>query len=412
MIHNRFLTYFEYQRYENAALCYNITMNTIDSISSGNKIIVRASLNVPLEGETILDDYRLAKLVPLLQTLVARDCVTVICGHIGREPTQSLLPVYDYLKNHVEIDFFAGFFSEENDTATNMQKLDNMLAAAKPGHCILLDNVRATPQEKANDQQLAKALAQPFDIYINDAFPVCHREHMSVSALAKEFKTPIAGPTLVNEIKVLSKALDPAPGSLAVLSGNKFDTKLPLLKRLVESYQTVVVGGALANTLYSITGHEIGRSLYDDQLSDDDRQDLQDVMESDALYLPELVIVETESGIQEYKHVTQVLPGDVIYDIDPRAFSPLVDFAHDAPLMLWNGPLGYYEKGYREGTQGMLDLFGQSSGTTIIGGGNTVDLVRDLGMQDSISHLSTGGGAMIEYLAQGSLPVIDILLDT
>ena len=381
-------------------------MNDFRPISRGDLVFFRASLNVPITGSEVADDYRLSKVIPVLSRLREQQAIVILCGHIGRSEEDSLGSVFDYLGQHVSLSF------EENFFKRTLPEIDNFFESARtcePGSIILLDNVRQSPREKNDDQELAERMAKHIDWYVNDAFAVAHRQHMSVSALAKACEKTLMGPTFKQEIEVLDTARNTQDNSIAVISGNKFDTKLPLIEKLIERYQTIVVGGALANTLYWISGHEIGRSLHDDQLSDENKARLETLLASDKLYLPELVTVERGNGTRAYRHVSQVTADDTIYDADPRAFDALSRVTPGASLLLWNGPLGYYEKGYTEGSNRMLELFAQSEGLSIIGGGNTVDFVRHSEHGTSINHLSTGGGAMIEYLIKGNLPAIDAL---
>lgn len=372
-------------------------------------MLIRAGLNVPLDDEgAILDDYRLTSFLPTLLYLQEQGAKTIVVGHIGRDPETSLESVHRYIHKHIKTEFKQDFFNPDL-VAGNIHLLQKELDASQDGSVYLLDNVRRNPGEKSNDAELAERLSAIIDVYINEAFPVSHRKHMSVHALAAQAPTAVAGLVMREEIDNLSMAIRPQGHSVAIISGNKFATKLPLIQQLSANYNRVLVSGALANTLYHLQGYEIGLSLYEPDLDQASQDALRDLMAQDALYVPAIVVCGKGNGEKHIKHITEVSADDYIYDTAPDGLVELEQDIAQADIIVWNGPLGYYEAGYSEGTKRLLELATAGEAQTIIGGGNTVDAVRDLGFQEQVSFLSTGGGAMIEFLTHGTLPALEQL---
>ncbi|MFW0871305.1 MAG: phosphoglycerate kinase [Patescibacteria group bacterium] len=368
-------------------------------------VFVRASINVPLtETGEIADDYRLERILPTLHYLVDQEAIVIIIAHQGREKTEHLQAVYERLKQEIELDFFENFFAQDFDAS--LEKLREWIAQAEAGAVVLLDNVRATDKEKANDEDMASKLALLGELYINEAFAASHRKHMSLDALPRKCTRALAGFTCSEEVENLQIALEPRRGSVAIIGGNKASTKLPLIRQLLDSYEAVYVGGALANTLYKLAGYEIGRSVYEDKL-DEDTQELAHLLLGDArLILPSQVVCEDSKGEVRTKDISLVAPDDAIYDIATEDITNFIDARIDAPLLVWNGPLGYLEGGYKQGTIALAEKIKEISGESIVGGGNTIDLLREHNLDQHIDFLSTGGGAMIHYLTHKSLPAL------
>lgn len=382
----------------------------INSVNNweGKTVIVRAGMNVPVEQDgSIADDFRLLRVLPTLSYLSNEGAKIVVISHIGREVDETLEPVAQYLSGNLDIIFKKNFF--QDNVTEHINELETEISDGDNGTIWLLDNLRQNQGEKENDGDLAAQLAQLADVYINESFSVSHRQHMSLHALPSKIPTSLAGYACGEEVEQLGLALSPPHNSLAVISGNKFDTKLPLIQKFLQLYDTVMVGGALANTMYALRGYNVGQSLYEDELDEETRQGLVAILENPKLYLPAIVVCGQGNGEKEIKHITEVTDGDYIYDIAPEGLVELEPIIEQSNLVVWNGPLGYYEGGYTEGTARLLDLVTSTNTQSIIGGGNTVDAARDLGYEEEVSFLSTGGGAMIDFLTNGSLPALEQL---
>ncbi len=374
----------------------------------GKTVIVRAGMDVPVDSQGVItDDFRLERVLPTIHLMQAQEAKIVLIAHIGRDKEESLAPIARYLAQHIDIVFKEHFFL--TNTSESIQNLKQEINHAPVGTVWLLDNLRASEAEKNNSEELARQLAEIADVYVNEAFSVSHRKHMSMWALPKQMPQAVVGLSCMQEVEQLSLALDPPPQSVAVISGNKFATKLPLIKNMLKSYDTLVVGGALANTLYYMKGYHIGKSLFESDLDQETREDLEGIITNPALYLPAIVVCGKGGGEKIAKHISEVEEDDYIYDIAPEGLLDLEETISKAGLVVWNGPLGYYEGGYSEGTERLLELVASSRTQSIVGGGNTVEVARNLGFEQDISFLSTGGGAMINFLSERTLPALDVL---
>ena len=382
----------------------------------GKKVIVRGEVNVPLQDGKVDDDFRIKKLLPTLQYLEDKGAIIILLAHIGRDEDSTLEPVADYLADHVsKMMFYQNFFHVwgHDKWNGNINTLQDDLAQAEPGDIFLLDNVRQTKAEKANDQNLARAIYELGDLYVHEAFPASHRKHMSTYGIPEMFheEYKFSGITFHMEHQTLTKALTPEHKSVFVLGGAKFETKLPLIESFLPIYDYIIVGGALVNNIYKVGGYEVGQSLVE-ELTEEQNESLEFVLNHPKFILPEYVTCETVSGETSTKHITEVSSTDKIYDIDPKSFENIADLITNAKTILWNGPLGYYEAGFDKGSKRLAELVGASESYSIAGGGDTIDAIYDAGQEDNFTFLSSAGGAMIDYLADGDLPGVNVLLST
>jgi phosphoglycerate kinase len=270
------------------------------------------------------------------------------------------------------------------------------------GEIVMLENLRKNPGEKANDPIFASKLASLGDVYVNDAFAVSHRAHASVVSVPRLMPS-YAGPLLSEEVEQLSKAFNPAHPFLFMLGGAKFETKLPLIEKFLTIADSVFVGGALANDLFKEKGYEVGVSLVSKV-----HGNLKHLETHPKIIVPSDVIVG-QALMKEVKAAEAVGPQDKIMDAGPQTVSQLSDIMTDARLVLWNGPVGDYERGFSEGTEGIARALVESGVPTIIGGGDTIAVISKMGLLDKFSFVSTGGGAMLQFLAEGTLPGIEAL---
>lgn len=359
----------------------------------GRRVLVRASLNVPLTTEGVRDDFRIAAACETIQYLVARGARVILLAHIGRDPEESLEPVYAALAERVVTRWAGGLLGEDVRAAAH---------ALMDGEVLMLENVRSDPREVENDAGFARELAALGEYYVNDAFADSHRTHASIVALAGELPA-YAGLLFEREYRELSRASTPEHPALFMLGGAKFETKLPLVSAYVERYEHVFIGGAIANDFLKAKGYPVGRSLVSDV-------DLvgSPLLSNPRILIPQDVVVAGPTG-RSAKALEAVLPDESILDVGPETVAALAPVIAAAKTILWNGPVGNYENGYVEGTNALAELVAAASGTTIVGGGDTLAALEATGRIEKFDFVSTAGGAMLEFLEKGTLPGIESL---
>ena len=329
----------------------------------GKRVLVRVDWSVPVNAGEVTNDYQIVKSFPTIEYLQKEGAKIILISHVEKDD-DSLEPIYKYVK-----------------------KLLPKLTFVTPSDLVLLENLRQNKGEKENSLQFAKELANLGDVFVNDAFPVSHRKHASIVSIPK-FIPSFAGLQLNLEIEALSKAFYPKRPFLFILGGAKFDTKLPLLKKFIHIADTIFVGGALAHNFFVVLGRDIGDSL----VSGGDFG-LRELLNTGKIILPEDTIVEDKK----------------IMDAGPVTIENLKTKIASSNLVLWNGPLGTYERGYKVATLELARIIAESGKESIIGGGDTLSAVNELNLFDKFSFVSTGGGAMLDFLATGTLPGIEAL---
>lgn len=367
-------------------------------------VLVRTALNVPIENGTVANDYRLRRALPTIQYLSERGARVVLISHIGEKGTETLGPVADALSKLIpNVSFCDTSIGEVARAAVR---------ALHPGGVLVLENLRRHRGETENDSAFAKELALLADVFVQDSFDTCHRMHASIVGVPKLLPS-YAGILLAEEIVELEKALHPKSPSLAIIGGAKFSTKEPVLKSLLKVYDHVFVGGALANDFLKADGKEVGTSLVSTVLPDEIREMLTDT----KIMIPADVIVVQKTALEapdartHARVVTQsgVKGQESILDVGPGTATLVSDLARNAKTVLWNGPLGNYERGFTDATDAVARAVAESSSHSIIGGGDTVAAIERLGILSQFSFVSTGGGAMLDLLAKGTLPGIEAL---
>ncbi len=370
-------------------------------------VIVRVAMNVPVENGVVMNDYRLRRAVPTLTFLSSRGARVILVSHIGEKGTETLEPVAKALGKRIPR---VSFFPE-----TIGPRVRDAIRAMVPGDVLVLENLRRDKREQANDLSFAKELAMLGDVFVEDSFDTCHRKHASIVSLPKLLPS-YAGLQLEDEVTELRLALKPKHPSLAVIGGAKFSTKEGLLSLLLSTYDKLFVGGALANDFLKAKGHEVGKSL----VSAGDTSGIQALLADEKLVLPLDVVVVPASVIGTPEQQTKarvvsvegVRPDESILDHGPATEALLTSLAKDAKTILWNGPLGNYENGFVSGTDAFARAVAKSGARSVVGGGDTVASIESLGLLPKFSFVSTGGGAMLDFLADGSLPGIDALDNT
>lgn len=363
----------------------------------GKKVLLRTDFNIPLGNDgTISKDeaVRIEKSLTTIEHLKKHGAKTIIISHIGRDAKDSLEPIAKYLNKKVKLTFLKGHI--QDIVHTQIEKM-------KDGDVVMLENLRQDEGEVANSSSFARGLSRLADIYVNDAFAVSHRRHASLVGVPK-FLPSYAGFLLEEEVKYLSSIIKkPKKPFLFILGGAKFETKLPLIKKYIKIADTIFVGGALQNNFFKAEGLEIGTSLVDEK-----RYNLGALLKTKKIKIPQDLVVFDG---KETKVVAKDTVGkkDKIVDIGPESTKELEAEIKKAKMILWNGPLGLYEEGYDASTLHIAKAIAKHSAVSIVGGGDTVVAIKKLKLEKKITFVSTGGGAMLEYLEKGKLPGIDAL---
>ncbi len=360
----------------------------------GKYVLLRSSLNLPLNKDgSIRNKFRLIKALPTMRYLHEAGAKTIIISHIGRDPKASSKAVFSTLEKYLPVQWGGSIATEG---------FRQRRALMSNGDLLMAENLRQHQGEKSNDIKFINLLASMADIYVNDAFAVAHRDHASILGVPLKMDS-YTGITFYDEVTELKKAMTPQKPSLFILGGSKFDTKIPLVKKYLDLYDKVFVGGALANDIFKLKGYEVGKSLVSDNLLLDE-----EIINNDKLLLPIDVVAVGHEG----KRVCvpeAVLPTEKILDCGPATIEMLATYIEAAKTILWNGPVGAYEMGYVQGTEIIARHIAASEAFSVIGGGDTLAAVEKLNIYDLFGFVSIAGGAMLAFLENGNLPAVKIL---
>jgi len=377
----------------------------------GRKVLVRVDFNVPLQDGGIADDTRMRAALPTIQYLINQSARIILCSHLGRPKGKvveslSLRPVADHLSNLLgkQVAFSVDCVGEVAKTAASQ---------LKNGEVLLLENTRFHPQEKANDDEFAGELASLADIYVNDAFGSAHRAHASTVGVAHKLPA-VAGFLMEKELQYLGEALaEPEHPFVAILGGAKISDKIGVVDRLLQIADRMLIGGGMANTFLAAQGFDMAESLVEEDAVIIATEILERA--GDNLLLPlDLVVAAEFDEKAEYRTVAvgSIPEGWRAMDIGPETVRVFCTEIEVARLVVWNGPMGVFEfEPFAVGTQALATAVAECGGTTIVGGGDSAAAIRQAGLTDSISHVSTGGGAALEFLEGKTLPGVDALLD-
>lgn len=346
----------------------------------GKRVILRVDFNVPIKNGVIEDDFRIQKSLLTIDFLLKKGAKILIITHLGKDGSQSLEGV---IKRFFQI---AKLNKEEKSRIE------------------FFENIRKFEGEEKNEPNFAKQLAKLGDIYVNDAFSVSHRSHASVVGITR-YLPNYAGFQLLEEVQNLSKVIkNPKHPFLFILGGAKFSTKMPLIKKYLKLADYVFIGGALLSDFLKAKGFEIGKSLVDDE-----NYGIERILRNKRLIIPEFVVVKNNLGKFEQKNIKDVLNTDTILDVGEKSIENISLIIQKSKLILWNGPLGKYEDGGDKATKILLNKISKTKAISIIGGGDTVELISELKMQDKFTFVSTGGGATLDFLSKGTLSAIKAL---
>jgi phosphoglycerate kinase len=396
------------------------TVRDIDP--SGKKVLVRVDANCPLktshanDGELeVADDTRLRAFLPTVRYLLEHGAAIALCSHLGRpkgpDPKQSLRPVARRLGELLGRD--VRLLPDSVGPAVR-----EAIAKLSPGDVVLLENVRFHSEEEKNDGAFAKELASGYDLYVNDAFGTAHRAHASTEGVARILPA-YAGLLLEKELLALGGLVSaPQRPFLAIIGGAKVSTKIDVLRALLARVDALAIGGGMANTFLLATGHKIGRSLAEPDRAGEARAILDDAKaQGKRVLLPEDVLCapsadEAGAGAATVKGIDDVPDDLAIVDIGPRTIESYADEIRRAKTIFWNGPVGVFEiPAFATGTKRVAELLATSGAVTVVGGGESVQAVEELGLAGKMTHVSTGGGASLELIEGKALPGVAAIPD-
>ena len=378
------------------------------------RVFVRADLNAPLDHGAVTDDTRLRAVVPTIQYALKAGAAVVLASHLGRPkgkvaPEFSLRPIAERLTSLLD---------QRVELAPDCIG-DATLARARAlpaGQVLLLENLRFHPEEEANDDGFARALAALADCYVDDAFAAAHRAHASIAAITKHLQPAAAGLLMQQELAALGRILEsPEKPLVAILGGAKVSDKITLVEHLLDRVDALLVGGGMAFTFLASLGHAVGRSLVEaDQLETARRTLDASRRRGVALVLPVDAVVADGLDSKQGRPVgiREIPAGQMGLDIGPRTVERFTKALTGARTIVWNGPMGVFEKApFAEGTLALAKAVAGSSAFTVIGGGDTVAAVTQAGVADRIGYISTAGGAFLEFLEGRKLPGVEALTD-
>ena len=358
----------------------------------GRTALVRVDFNVPLGKDGVVDnteDWRIEKALDTIKHLSKLGSKVILISHIGRDPKESLKPVADFLNKFIPVKFVPILYGEDVlGIAENLSE----------GEVIMLENLRSNEGEEKNTEEFSAYLASLADFYVNEAFSVSHRPHASIIGVTK-FLPSYVGIWFLKEVENLKKLDNPEKPFLFILGGSKFETKVPLIEKFSNIADSVFIGGALANNFMKKIGFETGKSLLDESVN------VTKFFDKPNIKIPFDVIVRTK----EVKTPNGLSKEDMITDMGPETLDDLKNTIISSKTVLWNGPLGFYEEGFDTSSKEILKTISDSKAFSVLGGGDTVKLVKEMGLENKISFISTGGGAMLEFLSSGTLVGIEAL---
>lgn len=384
----------------------------------GKKVLMRVDFNVPIENGKITDDNRIVQALPSIKHVVENGGLLILTSHLGRpsgeyDPEFSLKPTADHLATLVDANVH---FAED----CIGEKAESVMKKADFGDIVVLENVRFHAEEKKNDEEFSKKLATHGDLFVNDAFGSSHRAHASVAGVTRYLQPAVSGFLLEKEIKYLEESInDPDRPFVAILGGAKVSDKIGVIENLLTKVDSIIIGGGMTYTFYKAKGWPIGNSLVEEDKVDLAKELLQKAEKAGVKFMLPLdsVVAREFKNDAEHKVVDEdgIEDGWMGLDIGPQSALSFGNVIKSAKTVVWNGPMGVFEmENFADGTFAVAEALAESTkygGTTIIGGGDPAAAIKKAGLSDKVSHVSTGGGASLEYLEGKELPGVSALTD-
>ena len=389
---------------------------TVDDIQvKGKRVLVRCDFNVPVVDGKITDDNRIIAALPTLNKLISEGGRLVLCSHFGRpkgpDPAASLVIVADRLSHHLGKKVV--FADDDNVVGENAKKA---VAAMADGDVVLLQNTRFRKEESKNEEAFSKDLASLADVYVNDAFGTAHRAHCSTVGVTHFVKESAVGYLVNKELEFLGGAVDnPARPFVAILGGNKVSTKLGVINSLITKVDTLIIGGGMAYTFMKSRGQNVGQSLLEEDQIDYCKEMTKkaETLGVKLLIPVDTVVAKAFKSDAEFKTVSGGIEDDWQgLDIGAESRKLFTEALKDAKTIIWNGPMGVFEfENFAGGTRAMAEAMANSDAITVIGGGDSAAAAIQMGFGDKMSHISTGGGASLEFLEGKVLPGVEAVQD-
>ncbi|HCW04650.1 MAG TPA: phosphoglycerate kinase [Clostridium sp.] len=390
---------------------------TIEDIEvKGKRVLVRCDFNVPLKDGAITDENRLVGALPTIKYLIEKGAKVILCSHLGKakgpDPSLTLASVAKRLSELLDKEVV--FAADDTVVGDNAKAA---VAAMKEGDVVLLENTRFRPEEGKNEDSFSKDLASLADVYVNDAFGTAHRAHCSTVGVTKFVDTAVCGYLIQKELKFLGEAVNnPERPFVAILGGAKVSDKINVINNLLDKVNTIIIGGGMAYTFLKAQGYSIGNSLVEADRLDYSLEMVKKAEEKGVKFLlpvdnrvADKFDANAEAVITEDQNVPE---GYMALDIGPKSEKIFADAVKEAKTVVWNGPMGVAEfKNFAAGTVAVAKAMADSDATTVIGGGDSAAAVNNLGFGDKMTHISTGGGASLEFLEGKELPGIAALND-
>ena len=388
-------------------------LNTIKEADlKGKRVLIRVDFNVPLKNGVVTDNTRIKAALPTVQYILEQGASLVVMSHFGRpkgqkNPDFSMAPIAKE---------FEKLLGRPVKLAPDVigPEVEAEVKALKPGEVLLLENVRFYKEEEANDPEFAKTLASYGDIYCNDAFGTAHRAHASTEGVS-HYLPSYAGFLIEKEVKFMAPLLEnPEKPFVAIIGGSKVSSKITVLESLVKTCDTIVIGGGMAYTFLSVLGNKIGKSLFEPDYVDTAKAFLEKAKEKGVkviLPVDNVCAKEFSENAEPILVDSDNISDDLMgMDIGPKTVALITDALKDAKSVVWNGPMGVFEfDAFAKGTEAVAKALAASNATTVVGGGDSVAAINKVGLASKISHVSTGGGASLEFLEGKTLPGIKAL---
>ena len=382
----------------------------------GKKVIARCDFNVPMQEGRITDDTRIRAALPTIEYLLEHDAALILMSHMGRpkgEPKMefTLAPVAERLSEYLKKE--VKFKSSPTVVDDEVKKMAEEL---KPGEVMLLENVRFRKEETENDPAFAKELASLAEVFVQEAFGTAHRAHASTAGIA-DYLPAVSGFLIEKEVKFLGSAVeDPKRPFVAIMGGAKVGDKIPVIRNLISRVDTLIIGGGMAYTFYKAMGLEIGTSILDAENTELAGELMKQAEEAGVKMLLPVDVVCAAAFENDAETVTvdrDKMPADMMgMDIGPKSAELFAEEIGKAATVVWNGPMGVFEMpNFAEGTKKVAEALAASDAITVIGGGDSAAAVEQFGLADKMTHISTGGGASLEFLEGKTLPGIAVIQD-